>query len=149
MANASYDVLIIGAGAAGLAAAVELARAGRSTLVLEARDRIGGRCWSRHIAGLPSAVELGAEFIHGRPPTTLSTLREAGSAAVDAPCERWMALRFGWPSGPRGTPAGVNAGHCANRRTEAQTANATNTTRTLRTSRTPRTLSRLETIIDR
>jgi len=90
MANASYDVLIIGAGAAGLAAAAELARAGRSTLVLEARDRIGGRCWSRHIAGLPSAVELGAEFIHGRPATTLSELREAGSASVDAPCERWI-----------------------------------------------------------
>lgn len=90
MAKASYDVLIIGAGAAGLAAAVELAHAGRSTLVLEARDRIGGRCWSRHIPGLPLAIELGAEFIHGRPAATLSHLREAGSAAVDAPRERWI-----------------------------------------------------------
>ena len=89
MAKPSYDVLIIGAGAAGLAAAVELAHAGCSTLVLEARDRIGGRCWSRHIPGLPLSVELGAEFIHGRPAATLSQLRESGSAAVDAPRERW------------------------------------------------------------
>ena len=89
MAKVSHDVLIIGAGAAGLAAAVELAQAGHSTLVLEARDRIGGRCWSRHVPGLPVSVELGAEFVHGRPAATLSRLQQAGSAVTDAPRERW------------------------------------------------------------
>src|SRR6267143_6528602 len=54
------DVIVIGAGAAGLAAADEFARAGRPALVLEARSRIGGRCWTRHFPGLSAPVELGA-----------------------------------------------------------------------------------------
>lgn len=84
------DVLIIGAGAAGLAAAAELARAGQPALVLEARDRIGGRCWSLHEPGLPVPIELGAEFIHGRPPAAFSLLEKAGIDAVDAPFVRWV-----------------------------------------------------------
>ncbi len=56
--------LIIGAGAAGIAAAHELKLAGESGIVLEARDRIGGRVYTdRTFADVP--VELGAEFIHG------------------------------------------------------------------------------------
>ncbi|HEX6007125.1 MAG TPA: FAD-dependent oxidoreductase, partial [Burkholderiales bacterium] len=47
------EILIVGAGAAGLAAAAEIARRGGSAHVLEARDRIGGRCRSRHIPGVP------------------------------------------------------------------------------------------------
>ncbi len=93
MAGSSPDVLIIGAGAAGLAAAAELARAGRSVLVLEARERIGGRVWTRHVDGLPVPVELGAEFIHGRPAATFSLLRKAGAAAVAAPFVRWSVRR--------------------------------------------------------
>jgi monoamine oxidase len=90
----SYDVLILGAGAAGLAAAAELARSGRSALVLEARERIGGRVWSLDVPGLPVPVELGAEFIHGRPAATFSLMRQAGIAAVDAPIIR-LAVRNG------------------------------------------------------
>jgi renalase len=56
--------LVIGAGMAGLSAARDLVDAGRNVIVLEARDRIGGRVYTnRTIAGVP--VELGAEFIHG------------------------------------------------------------------------------------
>lgn len=93
MESLSFDVLILGAGAAGLAAATELAEAGRSALVLEARDRIGGRCWSHQAPGLPVPIELGAEFIHGRPAATISLLRKAGMAAVDAPRNPWMVRR--------------------------------------------------------
>jgi monoamine oxidase len=81
---AKADVVVIGAGAAGLAAAQELARAGCSVLVLEARQRIGGRCWTRRMPGLPVPVELGAEFIHGRPAATLALLERAGISGVDS-----------------------------------------------------------------
>ena len=90
----NYDVIIIGAGAAGLAAATELAPSGLKVLVLEARDRIGGRVWTRNEAGLPPPVELGPEFIHGQPPVTFALMRRAGIAAVDAPIVR-SALRNG------------------------------------------------------
>jgi monoamine oxidase len=89
-----FDVVILGAGAAGLAAAAELARSGKSALVLEARDRIGGRVWSLDVPGLPVPVELGAEFIHGRPAATFSLMRQAGIAAIDAPIVR-LAVRDG------------------------------------------------------
>ena len=75
---------MIGAGAAGLAAAHELANAGRSVLVLEARDRVGGRCWTRRIPGLEIPIELGAEFIHGEAKVTHALLKKAGLAAVDS-----------------------------------------------------------------
>ena len=77
-------MIVIGAGAAGLAAADALARAGRSVLVLEARDRIGGRCWTRRMAGLAAPVELGAEFIHGEAESTLALLARAGVPGVDS-----------------------------------------------------------------
>ena len=80
----SVDVIVVGAGAAGLAAADALARAGRSVLVLEARDRIGGRCWTRRMPGLPAPVELGAEFIHGEAESTLALLTRAGVPGVDS-----------------------------------------------------------------
>ncbi|HUQ74745.1 MAG TPA: FAD-dependent oxidoreductase, partial [Burkholderiales bacterium] len=78
------DVIVIGAGAAGLAAANELARAGRSVLVLEARERVGGRCWTRRMPGLEIPVELGAEFIHGEADVTYRMLKRAGLSAVDS-----------------------------------------------------------------
>ena len=53
-------------------------------VVLEARERVGGRCWTRRMAGLDIPVELGAEFIHGEAKATHSLLREAGIAAVDS-----------------------------------------------------------------
>lgn len=90
MPKAAYDVIVIGAGAAGLAAVEELARAGCAALVLEARERVGGRCWSLPIAGLPVPIELGAEFIHGRPRATSSLIRACGSAVVDAPRRPWI-----------------------------------------------------------
>jgi monoamine oxidase len=87
------EVIVVGAGAAGLAAAAELARAGRSVLVVEARDRIGGRCLTRRLPGVPSPVELGAEFIHGRPETTIALLQRANIPAVDS--TRTQRVAFG------------------------------------------------------
>ncbi len=67
---------MIGAGMAGLTAARKLAEAGRQVLVLEARDRVGGRIRTMRDKG--EIVELGAEFIHGRPPELWELIREAG-----------------------------------------------------------------------
>jgi monoamine oxidase len=82
--RADAEVAVIGAGAAGLAAADALARAGRSVLVLEARDRVGGRCYTRRMPGLDIPVELGAEFIHGEARATHELLRAAGIRAIDS-----------------------------------------------------------------
>ena len=84
LSERSPEVLVIGAGAAGLAAAAELAQAGRQVLLVEARERVGGRCDTRRLPGVPVPVELGAEFIHGRPEATFSLLQKAGIPAVDS-----------------------------------------------------------------
>jgi monoamine oxidase len=86
MANNEYDTLIVGAGVAGLAAGRALATAGQRVAILEARDRIGGRIFTRR-AGQGSdgnlPVELGAEFIHGLPPETWGLVAEAGLAVYE------------------------------------------------------------------
>ena len=86
------DVIVLGAGAAGLAAAAALCRAGHSVLVLEARDRIGGRIWSRSEPALAAPIELGAEFIHGASPETRELLRSIGAAAIDTSGEHWSLI---------------------------------------------------------
>ena len=68
-------VLVVGAGMAGLCAARELAEAGRHVLVLEARDRVGGRIRTHRDQG--EIAELGAEFVHGQPPELWDLIREA------------------------------------------------------------------------
>ena len=55
-------VVVVGAGLAGLSAADEFRRAGADVVVLEARDRVGGRVWSRELDN-GAVVEMGAEFI--------------------------------------------------------------------------------------
>jgi monoamine oxidase len=70
------DVVVVGAGMAGLTAARALAEAGLKVLVVEAQDRIGGRILTRHVDD--EAIELGAEFIHGRPPELWALIDEAG-----------------------------------------------------------------------
>ncbi len=89
--NATLDssTLIIGAGAAGLAAAAELGKNGHSARVLEARDRLGGRIFTRMEPGVPIPLELGAEFIHGASAITFEWLKRARTLAVDASEVRW------------------------------------------------------------
>lgn len=69
-------VIVVGAGIAGLAAALRLVQSGLTVTLLEASNRVGGRIRTAYVDGTP--VELGAEFIHGKPPELLSLLEELG-----------------------------------------------------------------------
>ncbi len=85
------DVAIIGAGVAGLAAAVELGRRGLDICLLEARDRIGGRILTRREPHLAAPIELGAEFVHGRPSETFVRLAAHEVPLIDTAGTRWLA----------------------------------------------------------
>lgn len=94
MKSSDYDVIILGAGASGLAAMRELDRAGRRTLCLEARDRIGGRVYTLHEPLSPMPIELGAEFVHGQPPEIWEMIRSHGLLAYDC-ADRAVHIRDG------------------------------------------------------
>jgi monoamine oxidase len=82
-----FDVLVLGAGAAGLAAARALTDQGKRVAVIEARNRIGGRIFTQHIPSPDGnstiALELGAEFIHGLPAETWNLVHEAQLATYE------------------------------------------------------------------
>lgn len=84
-------MVIVGAGVSGLAAARVLVDAGREVVVLEARDRIGGRVWSIADHGLPLPIELGAEFLHAEAEETRAVARDGGLGVVDVEGRRWLS----------------------------------------------------------
>ncbi|RYZ99000.1 MAG: FAD-dependent oxidoreductase [Sphingobacteriaceae bacterium] len=83
------DVLIIGAGAAGLMAASQLVKAGKKVTVLEARNHTGGRIHTLRNTLFFKNAELGAEFIHGNLPITLALLKDARIAYHTSAGEMW------------------------------------------------------------
>src|SRR5580704_1121241 len=83
------DVIVIGAGAAGLAAARSLAQRAFRVILVEARERVGGRVWSRSAPRTATPAELGAEFIHGRARETMGLLREAGTSVIPSGGDAW------------------------------------------------------------
>jgi len=102
MYSASYepmppdaDVIVIGAGVAGLAAACELAKHGLVVLILEARDRIGGRVFTQRDPVLDTPIEMGAEFIHGRPPEIWKLLQKENVAITEVDGDSWCAFEGG------------------------------------------------------
>lgn len=114
-----YDTLIIGAGAAGLAAGRLLHDAGQKVAILEARDRIGGRIWTDTSGEFP--LELGAEFIHGETAATHELVKAAGLSTI--PVDRKGKLRWSsrkvalrpdeWPESLRTVIDGLRADYAA------------------------------------
>lgn len=81
--------VVVGAGAAGLMAARELARAGKRVTILEARSRCGGRIYPLPIAEFGYPAEGGAEFVHGAAPVTRGLMREARLSLSPRGGTRW------------------------------------------------------------
>jgi len=99
MGEREADVLVVGAGAAGLGAARALRAAGVAALIVEARDRVGGRVHTADsFGGLP--IELGAELVHGENAATVALARAAGLTL--APVDRYGGLR--WSAGGPALP---------------------------------------------
>jgi monoamine oxidase len=85
------QVIVVGAGAAGLMAARELARSGKRVTVLEARKRCGGRIYRLPESEFGYPAEGGAEFVHGSAPVTRAVMREAGLSIARRGGTRWSA----------------------------------------------------------
>ncbi len=96
------DVIVVGGGFAGVTAARECALRGRRALVLEARDRLGGRTWTADWHG--RAIEYGGEWVHWHQPHTFSEITRAGlEVAISRDVQRagWHVdgeLRWGTPA---------------------------------------------------
>ena len=84
-----HEVIIVGAGAAGLAAASALGRQRSDVLVIEARDRTGGRVYTQRGTDSSLPIELGADFIHGRAPETFRLVGEGGVDVYEFNGEDW------------------------------------------------------------
>src|SRR5437870_3109515 len=84
-------VIVVGAGAAGLAAAAALHEAGVPSIVLEARARIGGRIWTKRTRSLVVPIELGAEFIHGEAAEVAGIADHARLRVIDIAGRRYRA----------------------------------------------------------
>jgi monoamine oxidase len=83
MADIRTDVIVIGGGVAGLAAAEALTSAGVEVVLLEAKDRLGGRVFTKRGDSPCAPIELGAEFVHGKPAELWQLLRDAGLPVVE------------------------------------------------------------------
>lgn len=103
------DVIVVGAGVAGLAAAARLRARGADVVVVEARLRPGGRVHTLRGDGWPAPLEEGAEFVHGRDPELARVLRRARAHAVEHEDHHWLVtaggtVRDGQPVWEAGLP---------------------------------------------
>jgi monoamine oxidase len=86
-----YDVVVVGAGVAGLAAARVMRQRGRSVVVLEARERISGRIHTVRDPRVRAPIELGAEFVHGDGSLVHSLAKQARLPVRAIPDSHWTA----------------------------------------------------------
>lgn len=100
--NDSYDAIVIGSGYAGLTAARDMALAGLSVMILEARDRIGGRTWTATIDG--HSFEIGGTYVHWAQP---NFWREIARYQMQKGLDSAVDMEKGVSEIPVITPAGV------------------------------------------
>lgn len=86
------DVAVVGAGAAGIAAARRLDEAGRSVLALEARERIGGRAWTQPLRG--EGLDMGCGWLHSADDNVLAAQVEAEGLTLDKTPPPWERQAF-------------------------------------------------------
>jgi monoamine oxidase len=87
------DLIVVGAGAAGLSAAAEVGRSGFSVQIVEARSRIGGRMFTLRDPVWKVPIELGAVFIHGLPPEIWKPVEKQESDIVEVVGEPWCSVK--------------------------------------------------------
>ncbi len=85
-----FDVVIVGAGAAGIAAGRRLSAARVKTLIVEARDRLGGRAWTVPTA-LGKPVDLGCEWLHSADINPWTNIAEDLGFALDKTLPDWAS----------------------------------------------------------
>jgi monoamine oxidase len=96
-----YDAIVVGAGFAGLTAARDLAKAGRKVLIVEARDRIGGRTYSAHVDG--HLYEMGGTWIHWSQPFVWTEICRYGMDLIETEANRTpLAAVYGMNDGVPG-----------------------------------------------
>src|SRR5689334_16407123 len=98
MARDSFEVVVIGGGAAGIAAGRRLHDAGIDCAIVEARDRLGGRAWTV-AAPDGSAIDLGCGWLHSAPRNPWTAVAEAEGLTVDKSPPPWSrpAMTAGFP----------------------------------------------------
>ena len=87
------DIVVIGGGIAGLAAAHDVAGGRRRVVLLEGRDRLGGRIFTQRPAGWPAPVELGAQFVHVGNKDLWRLMKAARARVVKVPDVHWSSSR--------------------------------------------------------
>jgi monoamine oxidase len=97
MANSDTEILIIGGGAAGVAAGRRLAKAAVDCLIVEARPRLGGRAWTVTAGGFP--LDLGCGWLHSADRNPWVAIVEAQGRTVEKAAPPWQksALPIGFP----------------------------------------------------
>lgn len=97
MAGSDFQVVIVGGGAAGIAAARRLRDAGVEALLVEARSRLGGRAWTESGSGFP--VDLGCGWLHSAERNPWRTIAEAQGCRIDRTPPPWTrpSLPYGFP----------------------------------------------------
>ncbi|MCK5752445.1 MAG: FAD-dependent oxidoreductase, partial [Mycobacterium sp.] len=84
MTQDSYDVIVVGGGFAGVTAARNLTHSGHRVVLLEGRDRLGGRTFYEHADSLGRSVEMGGTWVHWLQPHVWAEMTRYNSEIIES-----------------------------------------------------------------